>query len=141
MSNLEKHAEDEMRRAGLYDKDSDYGGMIPEAVMKLVKVHAEERHSGGSHSMVLGIFNRVVSYKTLTPLTDDPEEWTQVGPDMMPDQAWQNRRSSSCFSKDGGKTWYDIDEKKEEGKPFTIHTSEKHETQKEKLGSRPVDSV
>ncbi len=124
MSNLVSHAEAELRRAGLFDKDSDYGGMLAEAVMKLVRVHAAEGHSGFSHGMAIQIFNRVVNFKTLTPLTDDPEEWMQLGVDMMPDQSWQNRRQSSCFSKDGGKTWYDIDEKKEEGKPFTIHTSE-----------------
>lgn len=124
MSNLEKHAEEEMRRAGLYDKDADYGGMIPEAVMKLVKAHASEGHSGGSHWLTMQIFNKVINFQTLTPLTDDPDEWMQLGPDMMPKQTWQNRRQGSCFSEDGGKTYHDIDEKKEEGKPFTVHTSE-----------------
>lgn len=124
MSNLEAHAEAEMRRAGLYDKDADYAGMIPEAVMKLVKVHAAEGHSGASHWLTLQVFNKVINFKPLTPLTDNPAEWMQLGPDLMPDQTWQSCRQSSCFSKDGGKTWYDIDEKKEEGQPFTIHRSE-----------------
>jgi hypothetical protein len=30
MSNLESYAEDEMRRAGLYDQDADYGVINPE---------------------------------------------------------------------------------------------------------------
>ena len=124
MSNLEAHAEAEMRRAGLYDKDADYAGMIPEAVMKLVKVHAAEGHSGASHWLTLQVFNKVINFKPLTPLTDNSAEWMQLGPDLMPDQTWQSLRQSSCFSKDGGKTWYDIDEKKEEGQPFTIHRSE-----------------
>lgn len=124
MSNLEAHAEAEMRRAGLYDKGSDYDGMIPEAVMKLVRVHAAEGHSGASHWLTLQVFNKVINFKLLTPLTDNPEEWTQLGPDMMPEQTWQSRRQPSIFSRDAGKTWYDIDEKKEEGKPFTIHRSE-----------------
>lgn len=117
MSNLEKHAEEEMRRAGLYDADADYGGMIPEAVMKMIRAHSSEGHSGGSHGMTMAIFNRVVNFKPLTPLTDDPNEWTQVSPDMSPpgETVWQSRRSSSCFSNDGGKTYYDIDEKAPEG--------------------------
>ncbi len=114
MSNLTVHAEQEIRRAGLFGKDSDYDGMIGEAVMKLVKVHAEEGHSGMSHAITLQVFNRVVNFKTLTPITELPGEWMEVGKDIMPDGArtcWQNRRQSSLFSHDGGKTYYDIDEK------------------------------
>lgn len=106
MSNLVKHAEFEMKKAGLYGQDSDYGGMLPEAVMALVKAHSEQGHSGGSHAVTLGIFNRVINFKTLTPLTSNPDEWMEVAPGM-----WQSFRQSSCFSKDGGKTWYDIDAK------------------------------
>ena len=74
MSDLEAYAEAEMRRAGLYDKDADYAGMIPEAVMKLVKTHTAERHSGASHWLTLQVFNKVINYKPLTPLTDNPAE-------------------------------------------------------------------
>lgn len=114
MSNLVRHAEQELRFAGLYGKDSDYDGMIAEAVMKLVKVHAEEGHSGMSHSLTLEVFNRVVRFKTLTPITNLNDEWMKVGKDMMPEGAktcWQNKRTSSLFSHDGGKTYYDLDEK------------------------------
>lgn len=113
MSNLEKHAEEELRRAGLFDKDSDYGGMLAEAVMKLIRVHAAEGHSEFSHAQTLRIFNRVVNCKTLTPVTDDPAEWCNVSEHGSPDgkPLWQNRRTPSLFSNDGGKTYYDIDEK------------------------------
>lgn len=103
MSNLVKHAEFELRKAGLFDSDSDYNGMIAEAVMKLVKTHAEEGHSGMSHAVTLRVFNKVVNFKSLTPLTNDPNEWMEVHDGM-----WQNRRQSSCFSDDGLKTYYDI---------------------------------
>ena len=109
MSNMEKHAEDEMRRAGLYDKDADYGGMIPEAVMKLVKTHAAEGHSGGSHGLVMAIFNKVINFQPLTPLTPDPTEWTRVDPVQYQPGTWQSRRLPSAFSRDGGQTYYDID--------------------------------
>ena len=120
MSNLVKHAEKEMKWAGLYDKDADYGGMIPAAVMKLVKAHSEEGHSGGSHSITMQIFNRVINFKTLTPITDDPEEWMQHA-----DNTWQNKRQSSCFSTDGGKTHYDIDDKERKVKDTEKHNGGK----------------
>ena len=114
MSNLVAHAEEELRRAGLFDKDSDYEGMIGEAVLKMVKGFAKEGHSGMSASWTLEIFNRVARWKTLTPITNDPSEWVEIGKEMMPTGSktvWQNRRQSSLFSNDGGKTYYDIDEK------------------------------
>ncbi len=115
MSNLEKHAEFEMKRAGLYDGDSDYNGSIPQCVMKLVKVHAEERHSGGSHAIVLSVFNKVVNFRTLSPITSDPSEWMRVADigTHEPTGLWQNSRCPSFFSRDEGKTWYDIDARAE----------------------------
>jgi hypothetical protein len=35
MSNLTQHAIDEMKIAGLFDKDSDYNGMIGDAVLEV----------------------------------------------------------------------------------------------------------
>lgn len=98
------HAEREMRAAGLYDDDADYGGLIPQAVMALVRAHSEQGHSGGSHYLVLSIFNKVINFKPLTPIGSTPDEWVHVG-----DKLWQNSRAYSVFSEDGGKTWYDID--------------------------------
>jgi len=106
MRNLVEHAEREMKLAGLYDKDADYGGMIPEAVMALVKAHAEQGHSGASHALTLQIFNRVINFKTLTPVSSS-DHWNEVEAGL-----WQNSRQSSVFSKDGGQTWYDIDKGK-----------------------------
>lgn len=126
MSRLVEHAEREMKLAGLYDADADYGGMIPEAVMKLVKVHSEEGHSGGSHGLVLQIFNRVANFKTLTPVTNDPAEWFEVG-----NGTWQNNRQSSCFSEDGGKTYNDIDANDPRAK-MTALTAAETEVTKEK---------
>lgn len=113
MSNLEIHAENEMRRAGLFDKDSDYEGMLGPSVMKLIRVFAEEGHSGMSAHIALQIFNRVAQFKTLTPITNDPTEWVNVseygGPEDKP--IWQNNRDGTNFSHDGGNTGYSIDDK------------------------------
>lgn len=113
---LEKFAEEEMKRAGLYDKDSDYGGMLPKAVMALIKAHAAQGHSGMSHSITLSIFNKVVNFKPLTPITNDPSEWTDVSGYGAPQDAalWQCNRDSALFSNDGGKTYYSVDDLKRE---------------------------
>lgn len=110
MSNLVKHAEFELRRAGMFDKDSDYEGMIGEAVMKMVRLFAEEGHSGFSARRTLDIFARVARFKTLTPITSSPDEWMVVG-DATENgpPVWQSVRQASCFSNDGGETYYDID--------------------------------
>lgn len=98
MSGLVEHAKHELRLAGLFSKKSDYDGALATAVMKLVKVHAAEHHSGGSHHAVVDLFN-----------TSDPKEWMDISEMTGRPMRWQNRRQSSVFSSDGGKTWYDID--------------------------------
>ena len=104
-SNLEKHAEEELKLAGWFDKRGIYGGMVGKSVMALVKAQAGQGHSGMSHSLVLSIFNKVVNLKALTPLTPNPAEWQEYMPGKF-----QSRRQSSCFSDDGLKTYYDIDD-------------------------------
>lgn len=108
MSNLVDHAEYELRRAGMFDADSDYDGLLGQAVLKLVKAFAGQGHSGMSARRTLQLFNIVANFKTLTPITSDPAEWNDVSA-MSGEPMWQNRRASSCFSKDGGKTHYDLD--------------------------------
>jgi hypothetical protein len=116
---LVEHAERELRIAGLFDEDSDYGGMLGEAVLDLVRKFAEQGHSGFSALQTLAIFERVARWKPLSGLTSDPSEWMVIvdrDADGLP--VHQSRRQPSCFSRDGGRTYYDIDE---DGRP--IHVS------------------
>lgn len=106
MGNLESYAKEELERAGLFGPESDYGGMIGESVMKMIKEFADEGHSGNSAMQTLAIFQRLAQYKPLTPLTYGPEEWNEVGTNV-----WQNRRDSEVFSIDGGKTHYSLTDK------------------------------
>lgn len=108
-SNLVAHAKRELELAGMYDADADYDGLLAPHILDLIRLFASEGHSGGSAAVTLGVFERLARYKTLSPLTDDPEEWMQV--EMGDKECWQSRRQSSCFSSDSGKTYYDIDEK------------------------------
>lgn len=111
MSNLVKHAKEELEFAGLFDKDSDYNGMLGDAVLELVKVFSKQEHSGFSAHQTLKIFNLVADYKPLTPIGTTKNEWMDIS-EASGYPCWQNYRRGSTFSRDGGKTWYDIDDKK-----------------------------
>ena len=122
MSNLRDHAEREMKLAGV---DNDiYGDLVSKAVLELIDTFAKQGHSGMSGALVLSIFNQVVDFKNLTPLTNDPEEW-QFHNYVRP--LWQNRRCSEAFSYDGGKTYYLNSERKPGEEPI-MHTSQEKVT-------------
>lgn len=106
------HAKKEMELAGLYDRNADYDGNIPEAVMALVEAHSKWGHSGGSHYVTLEIFNKLINYKTLTPINSDPTTWVEVSQGL-----WQSNRQGTCFSENGGQTWYDIDDPEKKNFP------------------------
>ncbi|NIO30179.1 MAG: hypothetical protein GTN75_00095 [Gemmatimonadetes bacterium] len=48
---LEQHARRELELAGLFDEDSDYGGMLGHSTMRLIEAFAAEGHSGMSAAM------------------------------------------------------------------------------------------
>ena len=108
---LVKHAEYELKLAGLFDKDSDYDGMLGEAVLELVKVFAKQGHSGFSAHQTLKIFNEVANFKPLTPIGKSKDEWVDQS-EASGKPMWQNKRRGTTFSRDDGKTWYDIDDPK-----------------------------
>ena len=63
---IREEAKRNLEMAGFFSKDSDYGGMLGEAVMKLVNTHFDEGHSGFSHEYALHLFNKVVRGHALT---------------------------------------------------------------------------
>lgn len=103
---LVEYAKDELTRAGVMDKDSDYDGMLGTAVLELVEKFAEQGHSGMSAHLVTEMFNKVARYQPLTPITSDPKEWNEV----EKGKTWQSRRNPVVFSKDAGQTWYSLDD-------------------------------
>lgn len=115
--NLVTHAEFELKKAGLLYKDSDYDGMIGQAVLELMKVFSKQGHSGFSAGYTLEVFNKVANFKTLTPITSDSDEWVDVAHYGSGGSLWQNRRQGSCFSIDAGKTWYDLDDPEKKNWP------------------------
>jgi hypothetical protein len=119
MSKLHEHAVRELNLQGLLDNDSDfmYGDMLGKAVLELIDKFAAQGHSGMSGSITLQLFSKLADFKSINPITNDPDEWHEVGKGQ-----WQNIRQSSSFSNDGGKTYYDLDDKRwlYEKLPFSL---------------------
>ena len=130
---LVDHAIRELNLAG-YDinstgtsvqSDDDYANLIAKSVLELLAHFAEQGHSGFSAPCVIAIFDKLAAFKTLTPITSNPEEWQDVSKYGSPgdEPMWQNIRDSRNFSNDGGKTWWNVDDKTmQEAKQIVINT-------------------
>jgi len=97
MSNLKDFARAELERAKMFGEDGDfYGGMIGDAVMKLIDVFADQGHSGMSAEMAVSLFERLARFEPISPLTGEDDEWNECGDGMF-----QNRRCSHVFKQNG----------------------------------------
>lgn len=92
-SNLIKHAK---RELALIDEEE----WIVQGYLDMIEIFSKMGHSGGSASVFIPTLTRLLEFKNLSMLTDDPDDWIEVGPSM-----WQCRRNSEAFSEDGGKTY------------------------------------
>jgi len=117
--NLVKHAKSELLRAKMITKpkdkddiDAHYNNMIAKNVLDLIDTFSKAGHSGFSASMTRAIFDLLSGFKTLTPITANPDEWTDVShfSDDKPGTIYQNNRDSSFFSYDGLQTWQSVEE-------------------------------
>ncbi len=119
-SNLEKHAEEELKRSGAFSEEDDfYGGMTGKAVMELVKTFAEQNHSGMSAAIVIQLFSKVAAYEPLSPLQGTEDEWEEG---YLNDGMKQNKRCSHVFMNKDGKA-YDIQGKVFREPDGTCYTS------------------
>jgi len=117
MNNLEQHAQKELRAAGLFDKDSDYSGMLGDATIRLIRVFTAEGHSGFSASIAVSLFEKLARFQPLTPLTGGDSEWNK----LQDGKGWQNNRCSHVFKDDDGA--YDIQGKVFKEKNGACYTS------------------
>jgi len=108
MSGLISYAEYEMDRIGLTNED-EYNRMMREHILKMVKVFAEEGHSGFSGRYALDLLTKLLDFKPLTPLTGEDDEWTDIS-DCGDSPSYQNKRCSSVFKNPDGEC-YDINGK------------------------------
>lgn len=121
MSKLIAHANRELDRIGLPPSDptnplKERNRWEPDRqarldIMELVTTFAAQNHSGFSASYVLHLATKLMDFKPLGPLTNDPEEWDHISEQRSGrSNLWQNTRDSRAFSEDGGKTYYFVDE-------------------------------
>ncbi|TPW93671.1 hypothetical protein [Mycolicibacterium fortuitum] len=106
-SNLVAHARRELELIG-------EGPETIKGYLKVIQAFADMGHSGGSASVAIPTIGRLLRFENLAPLTDDPDDWIEVGYGM-----WQNRRCSRMFSEDGGKSYTDVDDREK-----VVHLSE-----------------
>ena len=107
MSNLTDHAKKELELAGLFNQDSDYEGMLGNAVMELIEEFAGQGHSGFSANMTVTLFEKVARFLPLAPLTGEDDEWNEIAVGL-----YQNKRCSHVFRDTiRGDGDYDIDGK------------------------------
>ena len=117
-SNLIRHANRELDILGypaeniaiVDDLESEWDQMMRASLLEIVTKFAGQGHSGGSAFQMLAMLKRLLAYQPLSPLTDDPAEWNEV--ELGPTPSWQSQRHSAAFSKDGGKTYYILDEER-----------------------------
>lgn len=126
MSKMLKWAEDELRLAGYDVNDTEEGPnkWLAKGTLELLKVFADQGHSGMSAPYAVALFEKLASWKPIAPLTGEDDEWCEpyeVGGSR------QNKRNSTVFKNEKGETywmdgrvfweWYsspDIDD----GKPY-----------------------
>lgn len=107
-SNLVEYAKSEFNRAGWCHPDLVFDDKMQEAVcqnvMDMLCVFSSEGHSGFSANYTLDVFNKVVRFNPISPLTGDDSEWNEVGGDT-----YQNRICGTVFKrgKDGKAYWLD----------------------------------
>lgn len=98
------HARRELELVG---EDAD----VIEWYLKTISAFMSYGHSGGSFFATLPVLNVLLKKENLSPLTDDPDEWYHHEADMWDGKTgiWQNKRNAKMFSKDKGKTYFDVD--------------------------------
>jgi hypothetical protein len=125
-SNLVIHARQELELLG-------NGPEINDHVLEIVKIFSRAGHSGSSAFYTIHILEQLLSFKNLTPLTDNPDEWIHVAEETWgsPGGVWQNRRNGEAFSNDGGKTYYLLSEGGNDANRGPLHESAKHKKEDE----------
>ena len=96
-------AKRELDLAGFKESDDpdDIDNWMRNDVLKLLEMFVEQGHSGFSANYAIKLFQTLASWKPLSPLTGEPDEWTEVGPDV-----WQNKRASNVFKGEDGRAYW-----------------------------------
>jgi len=107
---LQTFAYDQLQQAGLFDKDSDYEGLLGKAIFELIQCFCKQGHSGYSAPFVNTIFNKLANYEPINEIKnpmlyneyEDISSMSCVEKNTM----LQSTIIPNLFSSNGGKTWY-----------------------------------
>lgn len=114
MGNLVDHAKRELE---LIPEDDEE---FKKAILNAVKAFAKYGHSGSSAWVGIHILGDLLQFRNLSPLTNDPDEWMEVGT-----KVWQSTRNPEAFSNNGGKTYYLLSEGANFDNPKPYHRTKK----------------
>lgn len=123
MSNLIEFAKNELKIIEDSCKDDAEGLKMQQAIDKnildIIEMFSKQGHSGSTAMYTINMLDKLLSYKPITPLTGEDNEWEKL--DYGDDIAYQNKRCPSVFktadgkcynteakvfSDDNGHTWY-----------------------------------
>ncbi|HET6915124.1 MAG TPA: hypothetical protein VFH56_03450 [Acidimicrobiales bacterium] len=96
-SNLVAHA---LRELDIIGETSHEEPSMRRCVVEIIRTFAEQGHSGSSAAWLANVLDRLMRFKPLTEITNDPSEWFDHGNNL-----WQNIRDGEAFSNDGGQTY------------------------------------
>lgn len=72
----------------------------------LLELMEKQGLSDASRNIVISLFDKLAQYKTLSPLTNNPDEWINVS--SLSQVCWQSKRIPSCFTYNFI-TYHDVD--------------------------------
>ena len=111
-----ENARNELQKGKWLDPNGEFKGKVGTAVLELLEAFEKQGHGSPAATAVTNLFERLVAKENLTPLTDDPAEWTKVEAEL-----WQSKRNPNAYSKDKGKTYTLMGEHSQRD----VHQSEK----------------
>lgn len=114
-------AENELNR--LLSEDDEMQKEINKSILDVLNLMATQGHSGFSLSYTLSLLDRLLSYKPITALTGEEDEWEDITELNDGESLQQNKRyysifrsnndnstaynvNGKVFSDDGGESWY-----------------------------------
>jgi hypothetical protein len=125
MCDLVEHARRELERAQMDPK-------VKEDYLKILRLVSRINRSGIPPVFNITTLFRLLHRQNLTPLTDAPEEWMLVRPDIWEIEQWQNCRNDDAWSYDGGKTYWLMSESFRRNGKRKLH-KKKYKTVRAKL--------
>lgn len=105
---LVEHAKRELELCGQSAEDPAYAASIVAAIAAFTSYG----HSGYSASMAIEQLHTLLRYRTLSPLTNNADEWEDRSK-ISGTPLWQNKRDPAAMSEDAGLTWTFVDDRSE----------------------------